>query len=293
MVCFSLPGLLEFQKMNLWLLNLYKEHREVFYADVVIDSIYGSFPNVIWNGGRNLPYKYLTGSEMESVFEDYGKYNVKLRFTFTNLLLEPKHLEDSYSNSLLSLIDKYSAEITIASDMLKNYISDLHPGVSFVSSTTKCITSAEELNKEINKGYKLVVLDFRKNADFEFLNKLKNKDKIEILLNEDCYCTCKNRSRHYRDISQNILMYDKMPNTEYYCEGKYNNLYDSFQQETTITVEKLYHQYNDMGFKYFKIRGRSSCCFDVLESYVYYLIKPENRDMVRLEALQAGVCRSF
>jgi hypothetical protein len=38
-----------------------------------------------------------------------------------------------------------------------------------------------------------------------------------------------------------------------------------------------------MGYEHFKIEGRTMHPLNVVESYVYYLAKPEYRDMVRLK----------
>ena len=42
-----------------------------------------------------------------------------------------------------------------------------------------------------------------------------------------------------------------------------------------------------MGFSNFKIEGRNINPVDVIDSYVYYLIKPEYTDMVRNILLKA------
>ena len=41
----------------------------------------------------------------------------------------------------------------------------------------------------------------------------------------------------------------------------------------------------DMGFNNFKIEGRTLMAPNVVESYIYYMVKPEFRDIVRLELL--------
>ena len=40
-----------------------------------------------------------------------------------------------------------------------------------------------------------------------------------------------------------------------------------------------------MGFENFKIEGRSVPDVNILENYIYYMVKPEFRDKVRLEIL--------
>lgn len=130
----------------------------------------------------------------------------------------------------------------------KNIFRKKYPEIPLISSTTKCIMDLDALNRELSKDYKLVVLDFRRNADFAFLKGIRGRERIELLVNEDCYCSCDQRSRHYRDISMNILMEDKMPDTERYCAGKHRDFYASFAQPTTIRVQELYGEYREMGF---------------------------------------------
>lgn len=290
---FSLPGFHEFEKLNLWIIDRYNYDRNIFFDSVIIDNIYGSVPNVVWNGGRNGPLYRLELDNIRKLFVKYKKRGVRLRITFTNCMLEEEHLCDKYANDILQLVDEMGFEITLSSDLLESYIRNKYPSIPIISSTTKCILDIDELNREISKDYKLVVLDYRKNADELFLKKIKNPGKIELLLNEDCFSTCVQRMRHYRDISLNIIMEDKLPDTEIYCQGKYRNLYDSMDQKETIRNIDLYTYYSYLGFENAKIRGRRSDFYDVLESYMYYLIKDEYRDRIRLEVLQDGVWENY
>lgn len=286
---FSLPGIIEFEDLNRFFLEKYRQSPDLFYAEAVIDSIYGSVPGLMWNGGRNSPVDKMAITDVAKLMENYAKYDVKLRFTFTNCLLDDSLLCDEYSEELLAMIDNYRYEVTVCSQLLEDKIRREHPRIRLISSTTKCLVSDEDIVNELNRDYYLVVLDFRRNDDLEFVASLPHREKVEILVNEDCYRECVQRGRHYQDISQNILMHDQMPDTEQYCCGKYPTLYDSFAQATTIRVEDLYGVYRSLGIDHAKLRGRRSEPFDVLESYVYYLIRPEQRDRVRLEALRAGV----
>lgn len=290
---FSLPGFHEFEKLNMWIIDKFNNDRKVFFDSAVIDNIYGSVPNVVWNGGRNGPLDRMELDDIRNLFEKYQAKGIRLRITFTNCMLEEDHLSDNYANDILKLINEMGFEITVSSEFLEAYIRNKYPNIPIISSTTKCILDIDKLNKEVSKEYKLVVLDYRKNADELFLKQIKNPRKIELLLNEDCFNTCVQRMRHYRDISLNIIMENKLPDTEVYCQGKYRNLYDSMKQKETIRNIDLYTYYSNLGFENVKIRGRRSDFYDVLESYMYYLIKDEYRDMVRLDILQAGVCENY
>ena len=63
------------------------------------------------------------------------------------------------------------------------------------------------------------------------------------------------------------------------------NFYEGLRQrkENNLTFEELYKDYYDMGFRHFKLVGRNEFNFYVLESLVYYLVKPEFRDEVRAD----------
>ena len=68
------------------------------------------------------------------------------------------------------------------------------------------------------------------------------------------------------------------PNTRY-------NFYQITHYSTFVSNNDVYGRYLDMGFNNFKIEGRVLSKPNVIESYVYYLVKPEYRDRVRLEML--------
>jgi hypothetical protein len=54
-----------------------------------------------------------------------------------------------------------------------------------------------------------------------------------------------------------------------------------------VTVEDLYGKYVPAGFKEFKIEGRKLSPYEVIEFYIYYLVKPEFRDKVRVDLMFA------
>jgi hypothetical protein len=48
----------------------------------------------------------------------------------------------------------------------------------------------------------MVVTDFRDNNNFNFLTKLKYKNKIELLTNSKCSPYCQHRPEHYDFLSK-------------------------------------------------------------------------------------------
>ena len=101
MILFSLPDYYGFFNLNLTLLNLMENQREKFYDDIIIDSIYGSFP-CIWNGGR-----FYEGStsfrNIIATTTPFTERGISLRHTFTNCLLTKEHLQDTLCNKICEL----------------------------------------------------------------------------------------------------------------------------------------------------------------------------------------------
>ena len=55
-------------KLNMFIINLLKEHPEYFYEDIQIQAIYGAFAGSIWNGGR-IQLGYSQKEEMQHTIQ--------------------------------------------------------------------------------------------------------------------------------------------------------------------------------------------------------------------------------
>lgn len=279
---FYLPNFYEakFQSLNLFFIDLLKERPNLFYDKIRVGSVYGNFPGMIWNGGRCLEGEP-TLKEIISTIEIFNKRNIPIRFTCTNGLVQSCHLLDKFANTCLSLADNGMNEIIVNSSILEEYLREKYPNFKYISSTTKCLLNKEKI-KEEGKTYYLTVLDYRYNKNIDFLKTL-NPSQYELLLNPYCGIKCPCRSEHYNLISQielgeKIENVDELLNGCQYIDGFFEALKKS---EGLIKVEELYSTYSDMGFKDFKIEGRKNSITDVLESYLYYMVKPEKKDYVR------------
>ena len=49
-----------------------------------------------------------------------------------------------------------------------------------------------------------------------------------------------------------------------------------------ISPDAIWEKYIPMGFEQFKIEGRTIDLFNLMEHYMYYMVKPECRDEARL-----------
>lgn len=283
MIYFYLPNFFvhQYRALNISLIQLLKTNPECFYDDIAIGGVYGSFPGVVWNGGRTVIGDCSVNQACE-ILSQYAALQIPLRFTYTNVLLDKTHLEDPWSNIITSMANTGNNEIIVNSLLLESYLRTNYSNYKFISSTTKCILDNDDIEKEA-ENYYLTVLDYRKNPDIDFLKTLKHPEKYELLINAYCNPKCSHRADHYMAISE-FQLQQKIDT--YPCILRANDFFSSLKFETVIKNNDLYNIYVPMGFKHFKIEGRTNHLADVLESYLYYMVKPEYIDSIRYTLLK-------
>ena len=279
MINFYLPNFYEtdFAFLNTYFITCLADNPEYFYDNIKIGALYGTFPGVVWNGGRTM----LGDVGLQRVCNTISKYeelNIPLRFTYTNCMLKPEHFQDSYANVITKLAENGKNEILVNSSDLETFLRKNYPNYKYLSSTTKCLTNNEDIIKE-SDNYYLTVLDYRKNNDLDFLASLPNPEKYELLVNAYCDPQCSFREEHYKILSQAQI---NNQHEEYACNLHKTNFFEVIvSSSAAIKVQDLYTIYADMGFQHFKIEGRTDLLIDVLESYLYYMVKPQYKDLIR------------
>ena len=305
-VKFHLPDFSRLSKFNMVFLAMLENSPEFFREGVEIASFYGVFPPALWNGGRVMPGN-CDKQFVRGILKYFNDKGIPLRFTFTNPMIGEKHLSDPFCNMILSYANNGMNGCIVASDLLEDYIRKNYPKMKITSSTCKRITDPEKLNNELDKDYHLVVLDYDFNNRFDVLEKIENKDKCEILVNPCCVPACKNRSDHYKVIGlEQIAINEHMKknpanvpydpdkfagqHSEYKaaleCTCEHRTIFEIKDLPTHISPDDIWNKYVPMGFSNFKIEGRTFDLFNLMEHYLYYMIKPECRDNARLVFLR-------
>ena len=292
MIKFYLPNFYgyPFENLNFYIANQLKEHPEYFYDNISIGAFYGTFPGVIWNAGR-VVYGNFEIQRVQEVIDKFNELNIPIRFTYTNLAINSQEqLNDPIANFVTEIAHNGKNEIIVSNDYLEAYLREKFPNYKYISSTTKCLLNNEEIIKESEKYY-MTVIDYRKNRDMDFLKNLEHPEKYEILINAWCDPKCQKRKEHYKSMSldqiKNIkTLFGVMDSLQFNCDVQKMNFFDSFKRPTVLKVEELYNIYAPLGFENFKIEGRTYPIIDVLETYLYYMVKPEWRDRFRLHALR-------
>lgn len=306
---FHIPDFWKHLDLNLNLLDLMKEHPE-YFRDVQIVSTYGCFAPALWNGGRAIAGNTPTAL-IKWTIEEFNKRGVPIRYTFTNPTLTEADLRDPFCNMICREANNGFNEIIINLPFLESYIREKYPKYPLTSSTVKQIEDYDQLIAELEKDYKLVVLDYNWNNDFEKLEKIpvEMRGRCEILINPYCVPHCPRRGEHYRVLGRSQRAASEMSQralqsfarrgappaqnplkeaSEFNCKNTSYNFYEIVDYKTFISNDLIFGKYLEMGFDNFKIEGRVLSTPNVVESYVYYLVKPEFRDIVRLKLLTAA-----
>lgn len=305
-VKFHLPDFSRLSKFNMVFLAMLENSPEFFREGVEIGSFYGVFPPSVWNGGRvmlgNCDKKFVKG-----VINYFNSKNVPIRFTFTNPVIEEKHLSDPFCNMVLHAADSELNGCIVVSPLLEEYIRKNYPKLKITSSTCKRITDEGVLFEELEKDYHLVVLDYDLNNKFDVLEKIPYKEKCEVLVNPCCQPACKHRSNHYKTIGLEQIAFNehikKHPanipynpdkfarehpesKAELECKCEQRTLFDIKNLSTHVSPDDIWNKYVPMGFCNFKIEGRTFDIFNLIEHYLYYMVKPECIDKARLILLR-------
>jgi hypothetical protein len=280
MILFSLPDYYGFFNLNLALLDIMESQREKFYDDIVVDSIYGSFP-CIWNGGRF----YEGGTSFGNIIATttpFTERGISLRHTFTNCLLTEEHLKDTLCNKICELTHNSLHGANVNSILLKEYLEEKYPDFYIMWSTTLCTKDLAQINSLSEKN--LLVLDYNLNNNFEFLAKLEHPENIEILVCETCIPNCPNRKEHYLHES-NCQLFNET--SHYDCPWVNNSTFyaGAYQQPHYVSIDNIRQNYLPLGINKFKIMGRGRPAIETIENYVNYLVKPEYKDDLRIQLL--------
>lgn len=259
--------------------------------NVIIDSVFGS-PTCIWNGGRTLANVYYNKQQLQIIHDTYADLCIKVRFIFTNSLLDEHDLYDRYCNLVMTIFQDISPEVVINSPLLEEYLRSKYPSVSFISSTTKRLRSSEMQLMEFNHDYKYICLDYDYNYNFDFLDSIqeKERDRVEILINSICPKGCKVRVLHQDFSAKRQLEYDSDDDCDelepFFMDCPFlkrskdipfskQGYTKDFLSGTNYIFPQDLDIYLDKGYSHFKIQGRELTTSQLFAEFLPYLIKPE------------------
>ena len=279
MIDFTVPDFTVGLKRNLVFAQAMQACPQFFYSDVRIQSVYGCFPGCIVNGGRAFVLQRYTPEQVEATFQALDQFGLTARLTFTNMLVEERHLQDEYFNMILDAGARHGAGVIVYSELVNEYVKARHPQMERTLSTTREILDASELDRALD-AYDMVVLNYNLNKDYAFLDKVAHANRLEVMANELCNPHCPHRRDHYLHNSADQLNGTLTEFRRCNLAGR-----DFFRlaptSPTILSGEEVRGLHERYGVQRFKLVGRGVASDVNLESYLYYLVRPEHRDGLR------------
>lgn len=212
-----------------------------------IESTYGSFPYCCWNGDLNSTYgNNILYPEIEKLILDYRESVIRL--DFSNIFLNNNDFYNIHENTILKLLESNGTIIELSNLELFNYINSKYKGYDFVLSnnanlihplTEDIINIFMEQNEFI-----LISLNHCDNLD---LTKIKNKNKLEILINNECLNCSLETQLKCKLLEQNNQISFSSKSVHYQCPKKIND----YENKNHLINE--IDNYLKMGFSHFKI----------------------------------------
>lgn len=270
------PGLFEHEEMLFLLDDLCKEVgiRQPF------QSVFGCITTP-WGGGRVPIIDEITEKELEDIITKYNSRNIYCFFTFSNFHVEKEHLDDRNGNLLCKIASRVSDKngIIVNSNLLSDYIREKYPNLKQISSLLKPTyehpryDETPEYYNDLCKKYDNVVVraDFYDNL--KFMKELKEKSKIELIVNQNCFKFCQLARTHY-DRSVKYSAEDTEANTRnHFCHKKMNDI-KNYAQSIMLSNSEIDNLIK-MGFTHFKLAGRAGKARTVLTDVIgRYIFEP-------------------
>lgn len=278
----AVEGLFRYRPMLGYLVDLL-EHFEVLRA---IEAFAGC-PGLIWNGGCPNGDAAVP-PDAQQYFRFLNDKGIGVWLTFTNTVLEDRHLHDRACNGLLDCLDEACVlnGVIVSHDALADYIRARKPGLRQAASAEKALAENRagkvKWYKEMEKRFDRVIVDPNHALDPAVMDKL-DRGKAEIVATDECVHNCASRYRHETLVS----LYNIAPSAERaaelerilttLCAGGPRLLVEERNPSHTRScylahreVKALY----DMGFRTFRITGRQKPPARAVWDILHFVFNP-------------------
>ncbi len=259
-VKFTIAGFFTKKMIINKLLSLYEMNNHMFKKNIEISTLYDSYPDLLWNGGRVLCNDdgLKDYSKILSNIRKINNLDIGVNFTFSNMFINKNDLLDEECNAILKILSENNLNgVIVSSELLAEYIDTHYPTLNIILSVTHFyhdVLNIKEkvINVMMSEKFDKVVIPPDFNYDTKFLNKLHNKSNIEILINETCFQNCPYKAQHYRLI--NLDNKYKTSHAVNYCQKQYDDIKNTYR---LINNFSELNRYLDIGIRNFKISARA------------------------------------
>ena len=244
--------------------------------------VHGS-PLCEWNSGRVLKHMLREAEEIRTAGLEYARRNIAVYLTFTNLLLQEKQMKDPLGNAVCTFFSRHNPTgrnaVILANDLLREHIRREYPALRLVSSILEITHGGGkgrlDVYKRLADEYDEVMVHPDDVLNYDLLEKIEDKERHILLINEYCIRNCPIRPLHYRSLSESALSfmsYDSAPfeakQAANGCRSLYTLLTDEKKSVLALNTPEI-SRLREMGFLHFKVQGRghanaSAILFDLL-----------------------------
>ena len=276
MINYYCPDFYHGRKIYENIVKYQKEYPEYFYENVNIRYIFGSFPNMIWNGGSILLGPPMFLSDIQDFKNFYEELNIPIQLTLTNSSLTEEHLEDYYCNLVLENFNNGQNEVLVSSPILEDYLRKYYPNYKINRSVVNT-PDDYDWEKALDTKYHNIVMPKRHGKNLNFLKTIKKeyRNRIEIMCSEICPIDCPFLYQHYKEFEKFTL--DRNQNTSELplCKNTYikNSLFHA-DINNFISYKEINNNYLPLGYTEFKLTGRGDK-IRILATLLSYMVKQE------------------
>lgn len=275
MIYFTLPNFYEFQQVNHFMASMAKSTPQVFKEPVTFIQMSGNFSFNYWTGsycnmiGAGAYYK-------DFVIASQGAVMLPLRLLADNIALEPEDFHNVMNKNILEHNSNGSVVIEVASVPLMDYIQEHYDNYKYVfSKQADLITpfTPDLINQIIDfDKFQFIGIPDRLAKNFEFLDAINNRSKLEITVNPRCPDTCRNYEacqigQHLRQLEFSSV--DTISTCRHNCINK-----------KVISLEDIKKDYIPRGINHFTFSAQNARFLtdtDIISFYLFYFIKPEHQ----------------
>ena len=249
-----------------------------------IASFHGC-PDLPWNGGHlnaGVP-----NTDSAKFFDALNRNNMGAFLSFTNLAIGKEHLSHPEANLILEQMDEKCGlnGVVVVSDLLSDYIRNKKPGLKQVCSYEKALLENPQGNvdwyKKMQERFDRVILFPDHVFNLDLLDQL-DRDRTEILVNDECVYRCPKRKRHLALVSQFNLqrspqLLEELKHIRQHCSGEFGIISD---KRNPAHIRPGFLRYSelktiyDMGFRNFRICGRRKSIFGLAWNVTHFVYNP-------------------
>ncbi len=297
---FNVSGMFIFTRMVLDYIDLM---RRGFDTTVGVEAMHGA-PAVRWNAGRFSKFAIDPG-QLPALLNAMHARGIGYFPTFTNHLLDEKDLDDPVCNQILQCVSRHTDlnGVIVVSDLLSRRISQLYPQLRQVASIIKVTFDGgkgkPDYYRRLGDRFHRYVVHPDDCRDMRLMEQL-DRDKAEIIVNENCVADCPAREHHYELYAR--IQLATTPEEMFRVQGEIDAVVQACQspihadklgsrrRNCNLTHTEMKGLY-DMGFRHFKLQGRADdpymYCFDLTR----FTLEPDMAAPLAYKAVCKGLRR--